>query len=267
MHEARRQPVVEFAARATWALLPLPAERKRAPEPPPDQAFRWLGSRRIPERCGPSQMAAQLGWVVRSPMNVTVGPLTQIEIATDDGDELQELSLVLPSHELWRREDGYLAVPRPNWLRLYQARFGTGWEATFVPNGQGTFEWHLGWTMTIPQGYAVLVMGHEQCALDVPMGVLREPVIARLNQGHGQAIAIRPSAEISIRRGDPIARLVLLHPDSLGYARAETEAGLGGLHERERQPVRQFSDLGPRMKSPPSSSSSTGRGSESAEVA
>jgi hypothetical protein len=44
--------------------------------------------------------------------------------------------------------------------------------------------------------------------------VLDEKTVRRLNATHGMSIAIRPRREVWVRRGDPIARLVLLHADT-----------------------------------------------------
>lgn len=155
-------------------------------------------------------------------------PLTQMEVEAADSDELEELALAYPGHEIWKRETTYLALPKPNWLRLYQAKFGPRWEAMFLPNGQGTFEWHLGWTMDIPDGYSVLVMQHDLGSITIPTGVLRAAVIRRLNEARGQSIAVAPARTTTIRRGDPIARIVLLHPSSLEYPIESSRAGRAG---------------------------------------
>jgi hypothetical protein len=78
------------------------------------------------------------------------------------------------------------------------------------------FEWHLGWNVEIPIGYFLLVLGTEELPqLQVPVGILDSKALTRLNQTTGMAIAIRPRGPVEIARGQAIARMLLLHPDSL----------------------------------------------------
>ena len=86
----------------------------------------------------------------------------------------------------------------------------------FIPNGQGTIEWHLGLTIDIPDAYFLLVMeAHRIQNLEVPVGVLDRHTLLKMNDTLGISIAIRPTGDSVLKRGQPIARIVLLHPNSL----------------------------------------------------
>ncbi len=203
---------VRFAAKYPWAIIPDRPVPDRRPSEPPEGWSRWLRADRTHHRCRPSSLGERLGWMVRSPIDVEMSPVEQVEVGAEP-DELGGLAAALPGHELWRRETSYLAIAKGSWIGLHQAQFDGGWEAMFVPNGEGTLEWHLGWTVEIPPTHAMLVMPDPRAAVLALLGVLDAPTIERVGRLRGMSVAIRPRPA-SIRRGDPIARIVLLHPDS-----------------------------------------------------
>ncbi|MGW4889960.1 hypothetical protein [Streptomyces murinus] len=108
-------------------------------------------------------------------------------------------------------------MDRTNWLHLYQFRAEAGWENMFLPNGAGSVEWHLGWNVELPRGYFLMVAPLETGpeGLEVPTGVISSTVCGRMTQGQGFGIAVRPTRPVTIARGQHIARLILLHADSL----------------------------------------------------
>ncbi|MET7694377.1 hypothetical protein ABZT06_41650 [Streptomyces sp. NPDC005483] len=135
----------------------------------------------------------------------------------------------------WRALYWYLTFTNGHgtpWLHLHQFRTPRGWENMFLPNGAGTVEWRLGWAADVPRGYFLLVMplpGLE--GLEVPVGILTSTVIARMAQDNGVSIAVRPTDRAVVRRGQPLARIVLLHADSLqakGVYESEAEAETAG---------------------------------------
>ena len=89
----------------------------------------------------------------------------------------------------------------------------------FTPNGAGTVEWRLGWAVDLPQNYFLLVMPCDPPGpVHVPVGVLSSRITARMADDGGMSIAIRPDGLTPVRRGQPIARAVPLHADSLQAA-------------------------------------------------
>ena len=86
----------------------------------------------------------------------------------------------------------------------------------FVPNGEGSVEWHLGWQLHMPEDFYLLILPSPELPdLQVPPGVLDAATVRRLNNEHGVSIAVRPRASVKIKRRQPVARLILLHEDSL----------------------------------------------------
>lgn len=210
---------VQFGKRLEWALLPekasvdLSAARERASLY--EGGFRWLRASRVAEQCRPWRLGRELGWIVRSPIDIRFTPLPQIEVSGEETD-LESLTEVLGDRELWRRGSVGLAVPPTDWLRFYQYEEDDRWVNMFLPNGQGSVEWHLGWNLTIPAGCFVLVLpATESPDLEVPMGVMDAKGLAAARAGAGFSLAVRPRAEVAVSRGAPLARIVLLEASTL----------------------------------------------------
>lgn len=207
--EPRRHTVDRHAARADATVY--------------RESFRYVRAERRPQMCAPWVMGAELGWRVHSPIDVTLTPLDQLEV---DSAETTEASRVTGRSELWGRERSHLAVERTSWLRLFQFSTARGWENMFLPNGAGTVEWRLGWAADIPRGYFLLVMPSDAgpAGLEIPTGVLSNTVTTRMSAEAGASLAIRPTSTIPVKRGQEIARIVLLHADSLQAAAAYPES-------------------------------------------
>jgi hypothetical protein len=207
-----------------WALLPRKAssDRRGARERARlyRENFRWLRAERQAEFCTPWVLGHELGWRLDSPVDVTLDPLEQIEV--DPGDNPEATARAAAKSELWVRDGTALTMDRPPWLHLYQFRSGDRWENMFIPNGQDTVEWRLGFIVTDIGDQSVLIFGSEHSPdLGVKVGVLTSASLRRL-QATGFSIAVSPQRRVTIRRGQEIARVALLHPDSL-QARAEGE--------------------------------------------
>jgi hypothetical protein len=220
---------VSFKIKHEWALLPHKhqVDRHAAALDAGIYArnFRWFRKTRTAAACWPWRVAQELGWVIPSPVDVHMTPLRDVEVACMP-EEMELLSRATRLEELWKRSDSYLAVETTNWLRLYDVRGDGGWEAMFVPNGDGTVEWHLGWEAHIPEGYFLMILPPPDSTpgLDVPMGLLDFRTLCKLNEKQGVAIAVKPTLPVTLRRHQPVARLVLLHPDSIKATMAPEES-------------------------------------------
>ncbi|WP_158828117.1 hypothetical protein [Streptomyces sp. NRRL S-118] len=188
-------------------------------------------------------MGQELGWRVSSPVDITFSPLEQVEV--DGIAEAQEIGKVTNLSELWLRRKSQIATAKSNWLHLYQFKGGQGWESMFLPNGVGTVEWRLGWSVDIPQGYFLLVLPGETTmeGVEILTGVLSSSATDRMSE-NGVSLAMKPTTTVTIRRKQPIARIVLLHADSLrarsthsGYGEWPTSDGRSGISEGESTPV------------------------------
>ena len=209
---------VRFRQLHAWSLLPakhaVDRQSSRATAAVYRENFRFVRAERRPEHCAPWVMGKELGWEVASPVDVAFSPLDQIEL--DGVTDPEAADRAANRTELWQREKSHLAVEKTSWLHLHQFSTARGWENMFLVNGAGSVEWRLGWAAEIPRGYFLLVLPLEGVAdLEVPVGILSSTVLTRASQEHGVSIAVRPTAPVNVRRGQPIARVVLLHADSL----------------------------------------------------
>jgi hypothetical protein len=210
---------VRFHQIQPWAVLPSKCHVDRGAARERSEVymkyFRYVRAERRPEYCPPWVMGQELGWRIHSPVDITFTELPQIEIAADADPEAAAQAANRP--ELWKRERSHLAVGKNSWLHLYQFQTDRGWENMFSPNGVGTVEWRLGWGIDVPRGYFLLVLPSDlPGSLPVPIGVISSTVIRRLTSQGGMSLAMRPPVTpVTIERGQEIARLVLLHADSL----------------------------------------------------
>ncbi|GAA1305984.1 hypothetical protein GCM10009647_025000 [Streptomyces sanglieri] len=117
---------------------------------------------------------------------------------------------------MWQRGENWIAARDADWLHLGDHRSPNGgWEGMFVPNGQGTLEWRLGWAATIPTGTFLMVMpppDHAPDGLQVPIGVIPAKAVNAMTDRGGMSIAVRPEHPVTVHRGQGIARIMLLHP-------------------------------------------------------
>jgi len=183
--------------------------------------MRWV---RSAAACPPWVMGQELGWIISSPVDVTMDRLDDIQFGAESEAEMAAVGHMLNRTEVWQRGSGWMATRPAGWLRFIQFKgHNGGWEAMFVPNGQGTVEWRLGWAASIPDDMFLLIMGLEGRSLQVPMGIMTAKHVNRTAETGGMSIAVRPLREITVTRGTPIARMVLLHRDTLQAICAEME--------------------------------------------
>ncbi|MEV7835489.1 hypothetical protein AB0P12_33475 [Streptomyces subrutilus] len=214
---------VTFRPLRPWALPPdkprIDRAAARAERDAYRESFRYLRVPRLPADCPPWVLGQELGWSVRSPLTLTMKPLADIGFAVPEGEDPHRAGRRLGGAGMWQRGQEWIAARDADWLHLGDHRGATGdWEGMFVPNGQGTLEWRLGWAATLPAGTFLMVMplpDHAPDALRVPVGVIPAKAVNAMAERGGMSIAVRPEQPVTVHRGQEIARIVLLHPDSL----------------------------------------------------
>lgn len=214
---------VQFESLRPWALVPdAPRVNRRDARHERDlyrDHFRYKRVARLPVDCPPWVLGQELGWQVRAPVAVTMGPIGDIEFDVPEGEELRTVGRKINRSEMWRHDGAWIATGDTDWMRFYDFAVPEGgWESMFVPNGSGTMEWRLGWAARIPDRYFLMVMTAGAPGLEVPIGVIPSKAVNGMAERGGFSIAITPTARTTVTRGDPVARLVLLHPDSLQSA-------------------------------------------------
>jgi hypothetical protein len=224
------QQIVEVRRLYPWAILPGKRHVDRADAREEAQLlaghFRFHRQFRHAEACPPWVMGQELGWEIRSPVTVELSQLDDVQLAAGDGTAVQEAGQLFGRDEFWRRGDGFIATARTDWLRTYQFRGHSGeWQGMFLPNGQGSVEWRLGFALRIPAGYFLLVSALDDAdGFTVPTGVLTDRQVNRTWDEGGFSIALRPDRRTTVNRDQPIARIVLLPRESLQARIVNTEA-------------------------------------------
>lgn len=214
-------PTIAFTRKFAWALPPerarIATEELKEHAATVEREFRWHRAGRAPELCWPWRLGAELGWIIRSPVDIRMEPFRDFEVEARPGQEA-ELAETLRDYDLWMHHRTPIAVSRAEtrWMKLYDFESEHGRQSMFVPNGRGTAEWHLGWACDWPgDAFALLLPYRFDGPLEVIQGILDARHLAAAGQKLGVSIAVRPGAVCELRRGDPVARLVLLHADSL----------------------------------------------------
>ncbi|WP_235517640.1 hypothetical protein [Curtobacterium sp. Leaf154] len=209
---------LKFERLHPWALTPeKPSLDVRALREERDlyaEHFKHKRIARLEADCPPYRMGFELGWEVRSPVSIRMRPLDDADLGLQDGEDIGSVGRRYGRTEAWDRDDGWVTTSGGSWMQMYDYRTASGWEAMFLPNGQGTIEWHLGWTVDVPKGYFLATLPIGATGIDVPLGVISD----RANQSmlqNGFSLAFAPTSDVVIRRGTPVARIVLLHADSL----------------------------------------------------
>jgi hypothetical protein len=194
-------------ARHPWALLPrkikIDVKAKENEARLMEENFRLIRQSQSAEFCWPWRLGQEIGWVVDAPVSVSMDALNDIQLDCPDPNE----SPPTVTKALFTRHAG--------WMRLYEYRENGRWLSMFMPLGQGAVEWLVGWDLTIPSGYFVMLLPYEPIQnLEVVVGLLDHKNLERMRATNGVPIAVRPRGPVTIRRGQPIVKIILLHPDS-----------------------------------------------------
>ena len=202
-----------------WAVLPhqksVDVEQAKQRQRLMRDEFSHLRADRQPEFCAPWVLGQKIGWRICSPVDVDLTPLPQYEV---NQNEPEKAAAALGKTEVWLRSGTGLIMDRPPWLHMYQFREGETWGNMFIPNGQSTVEWRLGWMPAISEQHTIMIFPSELTPeLGVLIGVLTPASLKRL-QTTGFSIAFQPKGVVRISRGQEIARLVLVDLASLNGA-------------------------------------------------
>lgn len=212
---------IKFIKLTDWTMLPKKEEMQNTEFE--DQGIRWIKNKRIKGKCWPYKMAKKVGWTIVSPIDITAEPVQELQVSGDEGDleNIKELTGI----NFWvKREDTYIGVKPDGWFRVHQAQKDGSWHPMFIPNGEGSFEWKLGWGIEIPKDYVMLFQPLEaQKDFIVHPGLLTSKKLSEFNQRSiGLPIAFEPLQTTQIKRGDPLAKMLIIHK-SIMYLKSEVK--------------------------------------------
>jgi hypothetical protein len=243
---------VTFRAVFPWAILP--HKVKIDPAPKRDEArmmeenFRWVRTSRSAELCRPWRLAQEVGWVINSPVSVTMDALRDVEVHCAP-EALRTVTNLANATENWIVERGQRihCTRTAGWMALYDFRHRDDYTRMFYVNGQGSVEWVMGWDVGIPPSYFLMLLPYDTIPnLEVISGVLdAKSLLKPLGRRIGFSLAVRPTGPVSLKRGQPIARLILLHPDSFTVkANVERDASLAPNSSVEDEPPSLTEEVG-----------------------
>lgn len=220
---------ITFCPQQPWALPPDKPHVDRAAARAERDAyaanFRHKRIARLPADCPPWVLGQELGWTIRSPITATLTPVRDTDFGVPDEENVTDVARRAQRTQMWMHGRAWIGTAEASWLRLHDYRTPHGWESMFLPNGSGTIEWRLGWSARILEQRFLMVMplSAPHPHLEVPVGVIAAHTLNAMDGPGGMSIAVRPTAPLTLRRGDPLARIVLLHPDSLRATATHTE--------------------------------------------
>lgn len=210
---------VQFTPLQKWSLPPrknqIDRTASREEQALARDGFRNHRVARLPIDCPPWVMGQELGWVVPSPVTIAMEPIRDIEFDVPAGEDPSTVARRLGVSEAWHRDNAWIGCRNATWMRQFDFRGDHGWEGMFLPNGAGTVEWRLGWAAQIPEDYFLLLADAGVNGVSVPWGIVTARTVASMVERGGFSLPLEVTSPVTIRRGDPVARLILLHRDSL----------------------------------------------------
>lgn len=209
------QSEVIFSKKTAWAIPPV--KEQITVQPAYDDDFRWIKQRRVKGACWPYRAAREIGWTILSPIDVEIHPVSEIQIGAEHAAEIAQIQHLTGIHYWQRREDIYLGVKPSGWFQLHQFKIGSNWQQMFIPNGEGTFEWRMGWSVTIPEDWVLLFqpLDNADSSFIVHPGLLTAKSLDRFHGGLGLPIAFEPKQTKLIKRHDPLAKMLVFHKSAL----------------------------------------------------
>ncbi|HEU4965260.1 MAG TPA: hypothetical protein VFV52_15635 [Bacilli bacterium] len=204
---------VTFLKLQDWALPPI-QEKISTPEPV-SLSLRWCTNERVKGACYPYRMGKELGWTICSPIDIEIFPVEEVQIR-GTRDDVMEVGRMMGIDFWLARGESFIGIKPAGWFQMQQAKVGDSWQGLFLPNGERTFEWRLGFGVEIPEDYVLLIqpMEGEQNYIVHP-GLLFAKSLGKFNQGLGLGIAFEPIRQHKIRKGEPLAKLLVFHKSAL----------------------------------------------------
>lgn len=203
----------------------LPEKEKLAKPELLDREARWIKNRRVKGVCWPYRSAKELGWTLYSPVDVAIHPLSEIQTTMDKPEEFARLKQLTDMDEWVQKDDILLGVKPSSWYKIHEYEYEGRYRSMFIPNGEGTLEWRLGWSVAIPDDHLLLIQPIEMkdARFIVHPGLLMGTSVQSVQLHLGLPIAFEPLQPCKIIRGEPLAKLFVL-PKSVLAIKSTTQS-------------------------------------------
>lgn len=217
--------IIKFLKFNDWSLIP-EKNKLDSPNLKRFEDLRYVYNQRIKGVCRPYVLAQKVSWEIRSPIEVQVEPVEEYQLYCKE-EELQSLGSTLNIDYWIKRGDVYLGLKPDGWFRLHQAKMNGQWNNLFIPNGERTFEWRLGWGLECADDQiAMLLPAEGQDKIKIHPGILESKTLNRFNEaGTGMSLAIEPIKKATIKRNEVIAKLIVMPKSVLDIKTIVEERG------------------------------------------
>jgi len=201
---------IKFTQLVDFAILP--AQEKIVDTRWPDESSRWIKTKRVKGVCWPYRMAKELGWTIHCPVDIDIQPVKEIQISSQNLTEFARLKHLFPMEDWAHKNDVIIGVSPAGWYKIHEYEYRGLYYPMLLPNGEGTFEWRQGWSVEIPKNYFILIQPIEtqDGRFIIHPGMLHGPTLTRVQERLGLPLAFEPLKECRIRRGEPLAKLLVL---------------------------------------------------------
>jgi len=219
----RKLTTITFRRLIQTAILP---EKEKLAKPELlDREARWIKNRRVKGVCWPYRSAKELGWTLYSPVDVAIHPLSEIQTTMDKPEEFARLKQLTDMDEWVQKDDILLGVKPSSWYKIHEYEYEGRYRSMFIPNGEGTLEWRLGWSVDIPDDHLLLIQPIEMkdARFIVHPGLLMGTSVQSVQLHLGLPIAFEPLQPCKIIRGEPLAKLFVL-PKSVLAIKSTTQS-------------------------------------------
>ncbi|HDX9688630.1 TPA: hypothetical protein ROY10_004222 [Bacillus thuringiensis] len=205
---------VTFYPLTEWAILPEKEKVNLSSEN--FSEIRWFHKKRKKGACWPYKFAKELGWIICSPIDVIIEPVEEVQVSVESTTDLEEIQH-LRGIDFWvKRDDIYIGLKPDGWFRIHQSIIDGVWHSMFVPNGEGSFEWKLGWNVEIPKDFVLLFQPLEGISEFITHpGLLTSKMLPSFHSGLGLPIAFEPRKKKQILRGEPLGKMYVFHKSAL----------------------------------------------------
>ncbi|MGE7185621.1 hypothetical protein ACQKKK_17080 [Peribacillus sp. NPDC006672] len=203
-------PSIKFNQLLDFAILP--AKEKMVDPRWPDDSSRWIKTKRVKGVCWPYRMAKELGWTIHCPIDIDIQPVKEIQTSTKNLTEFARLKHMVPMEDWVQKQEVMIGLSPAGWYKIHEYEYDGLYYPMLLPNGEGTFEWRQGWSIEIPVNHFILIQPIEMQdgRFIVYPGMLHGPTLARVQERLGLPLAFEPLKECRIRRGEPLAKLLVL---------------------------------------------------------
>ncbi|WP_281559951.1 hypothetical protein [Thalassomonas sp. RHCl1] len=169
-----------------------------------EENFRWLRNDRTPALCPSYRKAFELGWIVRSPVDIVLCPIQEIQLA--NSEDKAEIMSLCNFDSIWTRDSNAFGIRTDMNFAAYEFNDAGKWESMFIVNGHSSLEWRLGFKCVPDKEESILVI--EEFGTQ-PIGIIPGLLsMKHVTSKTGMSVAIKPLEQRKISRGDIIARLI-----------------------------------------------------------